>query len=46
MPKKNYPYLNLELKALPGERFKPIKGLEGYFQVSNKGRVKRLEYET
>lgn len=47
MPKKkNYPYLNLELKTLPGERFKPIKGLEGYFQVSNKGRVKRLEYET
>lgn len=41
-----YPYTNLDLKSMPGERFKPVKGLEEYFAVSNKGRVKRLEYET
>ncbi len=43
--KKTYPYQLLQLKNLPGERFKPIKGLEEYFSVSNKGRVKRHEYE-
>lgn len=34
--------MNLSLKNLPGERWKPIPDLEGYFVISNKGRVKRL----
>jgi hypothetical protein len=43
--KKNYPYLNLDLKSIPGERWKPIFGLEDYFMVSSFGRIKRREYE-
>ncbi|WP_123902682.1 NUMOD4 domain-containing protein [Chryseobacterium elymi] len=34
--------MNLSLKNLPGERWKPFPGLEEYFNISNKGRVKRL----
>lgn len=34
--------MNLSLKDLPGEEWKPIPGLEDYFDISNKGRVKRL----
>lgn len=34
--------MNLSLKDLPGERWKPIPDLEGYFAISNKGRIKRL----
>lgn len=34
--------MNLSLENLPGERWKPIPDLEGYFAISNKGRVKRL----
>lgn len=34
--------MNLLLKDLPGERWKPIPGLEGYFAISSKGRIKRL----
>ena len=43
---KKYPYQDLSLKSLPGERWKPIFGLEEYFMVSNLGRIKRMEYET
>jgi hypothetical protein len=46
MPKRNYPYLNLELTSMPGERWKDIPGLEGLYQVSTFGRVKRLERES
>ncbi|MBA4168711.1 MAG: hypothetical protein H0X41_14390 [Chitinophagaceae bacterium] len=44
--KKDYPYLDVALKSRPGERWKAIPGLEGYFVVSSQGRIKRLEYET
>jgi hypothetical protein len=45
VPSKLPPYQNLSLTNIPGERWKDIPGLEGYFQVSSYGRVKRLEYE-
>jgi hypothetical protein len=38
-------YLNLSLTNIPGERWKDIPELEGYFMISNRGRVRRLEYE-
>ena len=34
---------SLDLKDLPGEVWKDIKGFEGKYQVSNKGRVKSLD---
>ncbi|WP_162143028.1 NUMOD4 domain-containing protein [Chryseobacterium gregarium] len=34
--------LNLSLENLPGERWKPVPDLKGYFAISNKGRIKRL----
>jgi hypothetical protein len=34
--------MNLSLKDLPGEIWKPIPNLKGYFAISNKGRIKRL----
>jgi hypothetical protein len=40
-----YPYQNISLKSIKGEKWKDIPGLENYFMVSNFGRVKRLEYE-
>lgn len=40
-----YPYQNTSLKNLKGERWEDIPGLDGYFCVSNFGRVKRNEYE-
>jgi len=40
-----YPYQNLSLENIKGERWKDIPGLELYFKVSNYGRVKRLKYE-
>lgn len=36
------PYLNMSLKNLPDEMWKPIPGFEGLYEVSNKGRVKKL----
>jgi hypothetical protein len=42
---KKYPYQNLSLENIKGERWEDIPGLEMYFKVSNYGRVKRLEYE-
>jgi len=38
-------YKNQSLTNISGERWKDIPGLEGYYIVSNRGRVKRLEYE-
>jgi hypothetical protein len=38
-------YKNLSLKDIPGEIWKDIEGFEGYYQVSNMGRVKSLERE-
>ena len=31
------------LETLPGERWKPIEGYEGYYEISSRGRVKSLE---
>src|SRR5258707_264481 len=45
MTLKEYPYQNLSLKNIKGEKWKNIPGLEGYFLISNFGRVRRLEYE-
>jgi len=45
MSVQKYPYQNLSLKSIKGERWKDIPGLEDYFMVSNFGRVKRLEFE-
>jgi len=42
---KKYPYQNIELKNIKGERRKDIPGVERYFKVSNYGRIRRLEYE-
>ncbi len=41
--KKNlHPILDLSLKDLPDECWKPLPGFEGKYAISNKGRVKRL----
>jgi hypothetical protein len=45
MAKFEYPYQNLSLVNMKGERWKDIPNLEGYFKISNYGRVKRLEYK-
>jgi hypothetical protein len=45
MAKIKYLWQNLSLKNLPGEKWRDIPRLEYYFQISNFGRVKRLEYE-
>jgi NUMOD4 motif len=38
-----YPYENILINPLSGETWKDIAGCEGYFQVSNLGRVKSLD---
>lgn len=43
--RKKYHYQNLSLKDIKGERWEDIPGLDGYFCVSNYGRIKRLEFE-
>lgn len=43
--KQRYPYQNLGLANIKGERWMDIPGFELYFKVSNYGRIKRLEYE-
>ncbi len=35
--------MNLSLEDLPGEKWKPNPNLTGYFAISNKGRIKRLD---
>jgi len=38
-----YPYENRLIKNLKGETWKDIRNYEGYYQVSNMGRVKSLD---
>ncbi|MFT3705486.1 MAG: NUMOD4 domain-containing protein [Agriterribacter sp.] len=45
MAKKEYPYQILVLNNIKGEKWKDIPALEGYYKVSNFGRIKRLPYE-
>lgn len=40
-----YPYQNIGLANIKGERWKDIPGFEMYFKISSFGRIKRLEYE-
>jgi len=40
-----YPYQNLLLADMPGEIWKPMPDYEGYYMVSNKGRIKSLPRE-
>lgn len=43
LPRGGVPaFLNLSLEAMEGERWKPVPGYEGLYEVSNKGRVKSL----
>lgn len=45
MSEKEYPYQNLSLESLLGEIWEDIPGLEGYYSISNFGRVKRSQFE-
>jgi hypothetical protein len=45
MKKVKYPYQSLELEKIKGEQWKDLPELEKYYQISNFGRIKRLEYE-
>ncbi|MGZ8559262.1 MAG: NUMOD4 domain-containing protein [Chitinophagaceae bacterium] len=45
MSKKQYPYQNFSLEDMKGEEWEDVPGLDGYFCVSNYGRVKRMECE-
>ena len=45
LSKMEYAYRNTDLRAIKGERWKDLPGLEGYFLISNYGRVKRCSYE-
>ena len=38
-----YNYQNRDVKNLPGEKWKPIKGYEGLYEISGLGRVKSLQ---
>jgi len=42
MHKQEYPYQNLSLTNIKGERWKDITGFEGEYQVSSYGRIKSL----
>lgn len=43
--KLNYPYQKTELESLPHERWDDIPGLDGYYEISTFGRIKRLYRE-
>jgi hypothetical protein len=43
--KDKYPYQNTSLVNLPKERWKDIPAFEGYYQISNYGRIKSLSRE-
>lgn len=43
--KIKYPYEDRSLDNRKGEKWKDIPGLEGFFMISNYGRIKRLQYE-
>ena len=40
-----YPYQNISLESIEGEEWDDIPGLDGYFLISNFGRIKRQRYE-
>jgi len=40
---KQYPYQNLDLKNIPDEKWKDIKGYVGMYQISSFGRIKCVE---
>jgi hypothetical protein len=42
---KTYPYQDLSMESRAGENWKDIPGLEGYYQVSDHGRIKRLAWQ-
>ncbi len=42
--KKSYPFQDLSTTDLPGETWKDIPQLAGYYQISNKGRVRRVAH--
>ncbi|MFT3705661.1 MAG: NUMOD1 domain-containing DNA-binding protein [Agriterribacter sp.] len=46
MAKREYAYQNTSISNMPGEKWKAIPALEGYYTISNLGRVKRLERDT
>jgi hypothetical protein len=45
MAKKEYPYQNLSLEDQEGEEWEDIPGLDGYYLISNFGRIRRQQYE-
>src|ERR1700693_3514141 len=45
MAKKEYPYQNLSLKDMKGEVWEDIPGLDGYYCLSNFGRIQRRSFE-
>lgn len=45
MSVNEYPYQNLSLDDIEGEEWEDIPGLDGYFRISNLGRIKRQQYE-
>jgi hypothetical protein len=46
MKQRKYPYLQLDLDDLHYERWDDIPFLDGLYQISNFGRIKRLDIET
>jgi hypothetical protein len=44
-PLQDYPYLNLSLCDIPGERWKDVPEFEGIYQASDLGRIKSLDRE-
>ncbi|PPL01628.1 NUMOD1 domain-containing DNA-binding protein [Parapedobacter indicus] len=44
MKKTQYPFQDLSQGDLRGEHWKDIPQLEGYYQISNKGRVRRIAH--
>jgi len=45
MRKKEYPYQNLSLEDIKGEQWKDIPELDGYYRLSDFGRVQRQAFE-
>ncbi len=45
MDNPKFHYQNRLLENIKGEKWKDIPALEGYFMISDHGRVKRMEYE-
>ncbi len=44
MKRAKYPFQDLSRDDLPAEKWKDIPQLEGYYQISNKGRVRRVAH--